>query len=187
MSSTNISEPVHRKEVEVTSRLVCHTARNEPLAPPQISSKPLAPVSLSRRQVLVRKHLSDVPALLAQIAFGALKAVMDLVQSSAVGHAAKPFSSDACDFARRGLAENILAQPTAVELLSTAVCDHIKSRVPRKPLVVSAHGPPGVGKSLTHRTLALTLWNVAMEDMAHCPGSACPGYFTIFGVDYTER
>lgn len=54
-----------------------------------------------------------------------------------------------------------------------------------RPLVVSLHGPPGVGKSLTHRVLAHTLWRVRDKERHMCPGPACPGYYRIFGVDYT--
>ena len=47
------------------------------------------------------------------------------------------------------------------------VCDHLSNPRPRKPLVVSIHGPPGVGKTYFHKLLAETLYN-----MTGLPGRA---------------
>ena len=55
---------------------------------------------------------------------------------------------------------------------------------PRKPLVLSLHGPPGVGKSFAHHLLAQALFGVAPASFHDCPGSACPGYRVVFGIDY---
>jgi ATP-dependent Lon protease len=75
-----------------------------------------------------------------------------------------------------------LAQELAVTQLTDAVCDHVKNvrtqpataaarepealaavcakPSPRKPLVLSLHGPPGVGKTYFHKLLAEAVYNM---------------------------
>lgn len=59
------------------------------------------------------------------------------------------------------------AQELALGQLRELVCDHLNNPRPRKPLVVSIHGPPGVGKTYFHKLLAETLYN-----MTGLPGRA---------------
>ncbi|KDD74388.1 hypothetical protein H632_c1348p0 [Helicosporidium sp. ATCC 50920] len=64
----------------------------------------------------------------------------------------------------------------AVAMLTDAICDHVSAPSRDRPLVVSIHGPPGVGKSLTHRLVAQALYNDAPNIGMSCPGNDCPGY-----------
>lgn len=57
------------------------------------------------------------------------------------------------------LLEAVVGQDLAIRQLADAVRDHLATPVPKKPLIVSAHGPPGVGKTLTHRLLAQVLYS----------------------------
>jgi len=126
----------------------------------------------------------------SQVALGAGAAAVGALQGIAgalagAGARAVPYAPHACSLVRSGLAENVLGQEAAVRDISSAVCDHLRQIDPRGPLVLSLHGPPGVGKSLTHRTLALSLWGVPPSSRQDCPGKACPGYYPVFGVNYT--
>ena len=51
-----------------------------------------------------------------------------------------------------------------------------------KPLIVSVHGPPGVGKSLTHLLAAKALYNTNPMAADKCPGHHCAGYKVRYGV-----
>lgn len=102
---------------------------------------------------------------------------------------------DLCRRARRSTAEELMGQPTGVELVLDALCDHVEmpSERLRKPLVMSMHGSPGTGKSTFHRILARAAYNATTssrgEDAGRyaCPGRGCPGYKVIFGTDYVVR
>ena len=72
----------------------------------------------------------------------------------------------ACERVRAHLAANLHGQDTAVNLLADAVCDHVASPRPNKPLVASLHGSPGIGKSYFHQLLAQALYN-ATGDGSH--------------------
>ena len=43
-------------------------------------------------------------------------------------------------------------------------------------VTAAAHGPPGVGKSLTHWLAARALYNADPLADSRCPGHACAGY-----------
>ena len=157
----------------------------------------------------------------------------------------------ACTRLRSHLEKNLHGQNVAVDLLSDAICDHLETPNPTKPLVLAVHGPPGVGKSYFHRLAAQAVYGagVRSEDESEggmhgnsfdglkgdekeetfdgwqtvrssfktattqfanvfapitntlfsaqlnrkgddknkdnqCPGSDCPGYKIVFGVDY---
>jgi hypothetical protein len=102
---------------------------------------------------------------------------------------------DLCRRARRSTAEELMGQPTGVELVLDALCDHVETPNERlrKPLVMSMHGSPGTGKSTFHRILARAAYNATTssrgEDAGRyaCPGRGCPGYKVIFGTDYVVR
>lgn len=90
-----------------------------------------------------------------------------------------------CERLRGTTRSLLLGQPTASNALTDAVCDFVETPRDdvRKPLVVSLHGSPGVGKSYFHRILARAAYNVTEA----CPGAGCPGYKIIFGTDYVVR
>lgn len=102
---------------------------------------------------------------------------------------------DLCRRARRSTAEELMGQPTGVELVLDALCDHIETPHERlrKPLVMSMHGSPGTGKSTFHRILARAAYNATTSSRGEdaggyaCPGRGCPGYKVIFGTDYVVR
>ena len=75
-----------------------------------------------------------------------------------------------------------------MRVLSDAVCDFLAkeadpSDIDASPLVVSLHGPPGVGKTYFHKLAARSLYNVEER----CPGRGCPGYKVLFGMDYSSH
>jgi DNA polymerase III delta prime subunit len=94
------------------------------------------------------------------------------------------FAPGACPRAEAYLAAHVVGQDLAVRQLSDAVCAHLAKPRPGRPLVVSAHGPPGVGKTLTHQLLARALYSSAPSDALECPGRGCPGYKVMYGMDY---
>ena len=89
------------------------------------------------------------------------------------GHAS--FAPGSCSVIETHLKSEVVGQELAIHQMSDAICDHLLKTHPEKPLVLSVHGPPGVGKSLTHRLLAQALYDVP-GDEAECPGSHCQGY-----------
>ena len=70
----------------------------------------------------------------------------------------------------------MVGQGLALKQLCDAVCDHVSNENPIKPLVISVHGPPGVGKSMVHQLAARALYNNEPEEDLQCPGIDCPGY-----------
>lgn len=73
------------------------------------------------------------------------------------------------------LQSEVVGQDLAIHQMSDAICDHLLKTQPQKPLVLSVHGPPGVGKSLSHWLLAQAMYD-APGDASECPGPHCPGY-----------
>jgi hypothetical protein len=69
------------------------------------------------------------------------------------------FCPDACDRMRRYVPQELVGQGFALQQLMDAVCDHLAEDSPTRPLVLSLHGPPGVGKTLFHRLLAQAVYN----------------------------
>ena len=82
----------------------------------------------------------------------------------------------ACDRLEPFLTAHIVGQELALHQFSDAACDHIAKEAPQKPLVVSAHGPPGVGKSMMHWMAARALYSRTLERDERCPGPDCGGY-----------
>ena len=96
----------------------------------------------------------------------------DVTLALFAGHTS--FAAGACSSIETYLLSEVVGQELAVQQLSDAICDHMLKEQPQKPLVLSVHGPPGVGKSLSHRLLAQALYDAS--DDTECPGLHCPGY-----------
>lgn len=95
------------------------------------------------------------------------------------------FAPGACDRFERYLTSRIVGQDLALRQISDAVCDHLAAPSPSKPLVLSIHGPPGVGKSLFHQEAARALYSTAPGPALDCPGVDCRGYRVLFGLDFS--
>ena len=83
---------------------------------------------------------------------------------------------NACANVEIYLPQKVVGQEVALDQLANAVCNHVSLDKPAKPLVISAHGPPGVGKTLTHLHLAKALYNTKPDRDLECPGRGCRGY-----------
>ncbi|KAK9830272.1 hypothetical protein WJX72_010727 [[Myrmecia] bisecta] len=94
------------------------------------------------------------------------------------------FAPGACERLEPYLLSQVVGQELAIHQLCDAVCDHIQKQQPHKPLVLSVHGPPGVGKSMLHHLAAKALYNKDPITATSCPGSDCPGYKVLYGMDY---
>ena len=116
----------------------------------------------------------------AVVAWSALAASASLLLSLVGGPA--HFSPNACASVSAALPYAIVGQPAALAAIADAVCDHLAENAgvssggegkknkkekqsggggSKKPLVLSAHGPPGVGKSAAHAVLAAALYSPA--------------------------
>jgi len=118
------------------------------------------------------------------------------------------FSPRLCGQIERALQDSIIGQDDAIRELSDVICDHLSDPDPKRPLAISVHGPPGVGKSLTHLLLARALNDLYVEDTVaapatcassslglrspellqptRCPGILCPNYQVFYGLDDIE-
>lgn len=86
------------------------------------------------------------------------------------------FVDNACDNVEHVLPQEITGQELALTHLTEVLCQHMAQKQPLKPLVISVHGPPGVGKTYTHLWLARTLYNTHPSADLDCPGIHCRGY-----------
>jgi hypothetical protein len=86
------------------------------------------------------------------------------------------FADNACANLDALLPQEIVGQELALAQLSDALCHHLSQPRPKKPLVISVHGPPGVGKTYTHLWLARILYSKAPSAALQCPGMHCKGY-----------
>ena len=86
------------------------------------------------------------------------------------------YAPGACNRLESHLRSEIVGQDLAIQQASDAICDHLAQSDPQKPLVLSAHGPPGVGKTLMHLLLARALYSNTPEKATDCPGPSCPSY-----------
>eukprot|EP00803_Ostreobium_quekettii_P004257 evm.model.scf_468.10 EVM.evm.TU.scf_468.10 scf_468:65138-67318(+) len=122
------------------------------------------------------------------------------------------FAQDGCQRLDNVLSSKVVGQELAIDQFVEAVCEHLRREVTgnemSKPLVVSVHGPPGVGKTLTHTLAARALyglegasastelvaddnfwagWGIPrLESTLECPGRGCAGYKVLYGMDYVE-
>jgi len=97
----------------------------------------------------------------------------------------KGFDKDSCKRLEESLGREVFGQTFANSQFVSAVCDHLWEEKPLKPLVMSIHGPPGVGKSFSHFVAARALYNVTTSRASDCPGHDCGGYRVVYGLDYT--
>lgn len=81
----------------------------------------------------------------------------------------------ACPRLEHHLGTHLAGQGPAVEVAVDAVCAHLADAHPQRPLVLSVHGPPGVGKSYFHLLAAQALYNLT-DGQYECPGYHCPAY-----------
>ena len=86
------------------------------------------------------------------------------------------FAPGACERLEPYLSSHIVGQELALRQISDAVCDHLAQAEPQRPLVLSLHGPPGVGKSMFHLLAARALYNRKVHAELRCPGLDCAGY-----------
>ncbi|EFN56148.1 hypothetical protein CHLNCDRAFT_51790 [Chlorella variabilis] len=97
------------------------------------------------------------------------------------------FAPGACERLEPFLSSQMVGQELALRQISDAICDHLAQQEPRRPLVLSLHGPPGVGKSMFHHLAAQALYNRRIHDALRCPGLDCAGYKVLYGMDYTAE
>lgn len=87
------------------------------------------------------------------------------------------YAPGACERLEPFLSSRILGQEMALRQISDAICDHLAQPEPARPLVLSLHGPPGVGKSMFHLLAAHALYNRQPDRPGlRCPGLDCAGY-----------
>ncbi len=86
------------------------------------------------------------------------------------------FAPGACERLEPFLASRIVGQELALRQISDAICDHLATPEPSRPLVLSLHGPPGVGKSMFHQLAAQAMYNRHIRPDLRCPGLDCAGY-----------
>ena len=100
------------------------------------------------------------------------------VNSVCLGWRAGPadFAPGVCERVEPYLLQHLVGQDLAVRQLCDAVCDAVVTERPVRPLVLSIHGPPGVGKSLLHLLLARSLYSARPSADQRCPGPDCGGY-----------
>jgi len=85
------------------------------------------------------------------------------------------------------LQQEIVGQDLALFQLTAAVKNHLSLENPISALVISVHGPPGVGKSFTHYLMAKALFNKnPSSPKIQCPGDHCSGYKVVMGVDFSQ-
>ena len=89
---------------------------------------------------------------------------------------ANTFVPGACERVEPYILSQLVGQELAVYQACDAICHHLKEEQPQQPLVLSLHGPPGVGKSLLHLLLARSLYNKKPTARQECPGQSCRGY-----------
>ncbi|KAL6766902.1 hypothetical protein ACKKBG_A37835 [Auxenochlorella protothecoides x Auxenochlorella symbiontica] len=94
------------------------------------------------------------------------------------------FAPGACSRLEAHAGSFLVGQDLALRLATDAICDHLDDPNPARPLILSAHGPPGVGKSLFHLLAAQALYSKNPSEAMKCPGHDCSGYKVMYGMDY---
>ncbi len=85
------------------------------------------------------------------------------------------FLPGSCERVEEFLSSQVIGQDMAIRQLVDAVCTHLAKPHPPRPLVMSVHGPPGVGKTFSHTLLARALYNTHPLQATQCPGPDCRG------------
>jgi ATP-dependent Clp protease ATP-binding subunit ClpA len=127
-----------------------------------------------------------LPAV-TQFGWAAAVAVVGIVSNLL---SAPTFHETACARFEPYLDEYLVGQGPATRVLTDAICDFLDGGASaggmdnhNSPLVVSLHGPPGVGKTYFHKLAARALYNAEER----CPGRGCPAYKVLFGMDYSSE
>ncbi|WPT12885.1 Torsin-1A [Picochlorum sp. SENEW3] len=132
----------------------------------------------------------------AQVGWATAVAVVSMLGQFLQG--TSQFSPTACQSFEPFMNQYLVGQEPSLRVLTDAICDHISGlggqaqgfQGQKKPLVISVHGPPGVGKSYFHQLAAQVLYNGENANKVqgqHCPGRHCAGYKVLFGMDYTTH
>ena len=126
-----------------------------------------------------------LPAV-TQFGWAAAVAVVGIVSNLLLS--APTFDPHACSHFEPYMNEYLVGQQPAMRVLTDAICDFLDDgastgRMGSSPLVVSLHGPPGVGKTYFHKLAARALYNTEER----CPGRGCPAYKVLFGMDYSNE
>jgi hypothetical protein len=92
------------------------------------------------------------------------------------------FVPEACQNIERLLSSEVVGQSLATGAMTEAICHHlakqkgvVSSSYRSTPLVLSLHGPPGIGKSLSTHLVSRALYNSDPDLSAPCPGDGCQG------------
>ncbi|KAG2485546.1 hypothetical protein HYH03_015714 [Edaphochlamys debaryana] len=128
------------------------------------------------------------------LAFSAIAALVAAVLYGMSG--TTRYVPDACSNVGTFLSSHVVGQDLAINQLVDAICEHLLDPLsakesgapvlPKKPLIISVHGPPGVGKTYTHTLLARALYNKDASTAVDCPGSSCQGSKVLYGMSYVE-
>ncbi|KAK9834222.1 hypothetical protein WJX84_006633 [Apatococcus fuscideae] len=118
------------------------------------------------------------------LAVGATAAALAIAGTFLIGN--EKIVEGACDRLEPYLRLQMVGQDMAIQQFSDAVCDHLNQVHPQKPLVVSAHGSPGVGKSFMHKLAARALYNRHPHLDLDCPGMDCSSLKVFSGLDYVS-
>lgn len=157
--------------------------------------------------------------MLSEMGWAAAVAVVSLLGHLLQGRT--NFSDLACSRFEPFMNQYLVGQEASLNVVTDAVCDFLDPRLMvhgqdgasghrgGRPLVLSIHGPPGVGKTYFHQLAARVLYGDGSDivneagkesnrlgggsmtsrrrnDM-ECPGRHCPGYHVLFGMDYTSH
>lgn len=138
------------------------------------------PISTLRYPAPLNHHLAKIFKTIWQRRFrmsatlGVVAAVASAFTSLYLSTAGGYYAPDACQRVEKALKDRVMGQELATEQLVDAVCRHLRQKDNSKPLVISLHGPPGVGKTLTHRCVVLSgaRWKKACGRL-HGSGCVC--------------
>lgn len=141
--------------------------------------------------------------MLTQMGWAAAVAAVSLLGQLLQGRT--HFSTTACSRFDQFMNRYLVGQEGSLNVVADAICDFLDPKVmldggQQRPLVLSIHGPPGVGKTYFHQLAAHVLYDTVAEDVdvngdkvfslrngVACPGHSCPGYHVLFGMDYTSH
>lgn len=157
--------------------------------------------------------------MLTELGWAAAVAVVSMLGSLLQGRI--QFHESACSRFDPFMNRYLVGQESSLRVVTDALCDFLDPHVVRmdghsrqgRPLVLSIHGPPGVGKTYFHQLAAHVLYGVhtlddddddsnttthkvgargisrvfAQRHGVTCPGHSCPGYHVLFGMDYTSH